>query len=132
MSITVTCVNDAPTAAADSFDTIGNTELRVDLVAVSTPTVTEATATGTGVRGNDADHPAENDPFTVTSIVGCADIVAPYDCTVAGGTVSMTADGDFSFIPSPTLASGTPTDTTFQYVITDQPRQARPPRQPER
>ena len=33
MTMTVTCVNDAPTAGADSFDTIGNTELRVDLAA---------------------------------------------------------------------------------------------------
>ena len=36
--------------------------------------MTETTAPANGVRGNDAD-PVENNPFTVTSIVGCADIV---------------------------------------------------------
>ena len=120
VSVTVTCVNDAPTAGADSFDTIGNTELRVDLAAATTPAVTEATGPANGVRGNDAD-PVEGDPITVTSIVGCADTTAPYDCTVAGGTVSMNANGDFAYVPSTTLATGTPTDATFQYVVTDQP-----------
>ena len=42
-------VNDAPIAGADSFDTIGNTELRVDLAAGTTPAVTETTGPANGV-----------------------------------------------------------------------------------
>jgi hypothetical protein len=37
VSMTVTCVNDPPIAANDSFDFIGNTELRVDTGASATP-----------------------------------------------------------------------------------------------
>ncbi len=122
VTMTVTCVNDPPVAGNDTFDTIGNTELRVDLAAqASPPNVAEATGPGTGVRGNDSD-PVENDPFAVTSIVGCGDIVAPLDCTLASGSlVSMNANGSFSFRPSPTLATGAPTNDGFQYVITDTP-----------
>jgi VCBS repeat-containing protein len=120
VTITVDQVNDAPTALADSFDTIGNTELRVDLTAGTTPAVTETTSGTFGVRSNDSD-PAEGYPFIVTSIVGCPG-GSPLSCTIASvGTVSATADGDFSFIPATTLPNGNPTNVTFQYVITDQP-----------
>jgi VCBS repeat-containing protein len=122
VTIAVTCVNDPPIAGTDAFDTIGNTELRVDLAAqASPPNVAETTVGAIGVRGNDSD-PVENDPFTVTAIVGCVDLAAPFDCTLASGSlVSMNANGTFSFLPSPTLASGAPTNDSFQYVITDAP-----------
>jgi hypothetical protein len=125
INITVNQVNDPPVAGDDAFDTIGNTELRIDLAAGTTPNVPKSNG-GTGVRNNDSD-PVEGDPFTVTSIVGCGDVVAPYDCTLASGSkVSMNANGTFSFVPSPTLATGAPTDDTFDYVITDQPSAGTP------
>jgi VCBS repeat-containing protein len=121
VAITVIPVNDAPTAVDEIFETLGNTELRLDVAAVATPHVFEATAGGLGVRNNDSD-PVESDPTTVTGIVGCADAVAPFDCTLASGSVvSMNANGTFSFRPSPTLANGTPTADTFTYTLTDIP-----------
>jgi hypothetical protein len=127
-NITVNQVNDPPTAGSDTFDTIGNTELRVDIGAAgATPNVVKTTGSSNGVRLNDADNPNENNPFTVTSIVGCGDIVSPYDCTLASGSlVSMNSDGTFTFRPSPTIASGAPATDTFQYVITDQPAAGTP------
>jgi hypothetical protein len=126
-NITVNQVNDAPAATNDAFDTVGNTELRVDIGAPTTPTVTTTTAGTNGALNNDSDNPAENNPITVTSIVGCGDLVSPYDCTLASGSlVSMNANGTFTFRPSPTLAAGAPTNDTFQYVITDQPNAGTP------
>ena len=113
--ITVTSVNDGPTAGNDFFETFGNTEIRVDLGAVSTPHVLATTPSGTGVLHNDTDP--ENDPYSITSIVGCGDTTAPFDCTLAGGAkVSMNANGSFSYTPAPGATSG-----SFQYVVTDNP-----------
>jgi hypothetical protein len=59
--------------------------------------------------------------------VGCADVFTPFDCTLASGSiVSINSNGTFSFTPSRTLATGAPTDDTFQYVITDQPAAGAP------
>ncbi|MEK6374817.1 MAG: Ig-like domain-containing protein [Acidobacteriota bacterium] len=113
-TITVNAVNDAPTAGNDTFATFGNTELRVDLAAAATPTVVRTTGSGRGVLDNDAD--AEGDPISVTSIVGCGDTTAPYNCVFASGNLSMNANGTFSFIPAPGVTSA-----SFQYVVTDQP-----------
>ncbi|HEX6095153.1 MAG TPA: Ig-like domain-containing protein [Thermoanaerobaculia bacterium] len=111
--ITVTSVNDPPTAGNDSWETEGNTELRVDLGAGATPHVADTTPSGKGVADNDSD-PVEGDPVTITGVVGCADVTAPYDCTVTGGTVSLNANGSFSFQPAPGAAAG-----SFQYTVTD-------------
>jgi hypothetical protein len=110
--ITVNAVNDAPTAVADSWETEGNTELRVDLVVGITPYVADTTPSGKGVADNDFDP--EGDPITITGVVGCADAIAPYDCAVTGGTVSLNANGSFAFQPSPGATSG-----SFQYTVTD-------------
>ncbi|MBL8244599.1 MAG: hypothetical protein JNL89_10425 [Rhodanobacteraceae bacterium] len=121
VAITVNPVNDPPVATADSFDTLGNTELRIDLAAGVTPNIAASTGSATGVRHNDSD-PVESDPFAVTGIVGCGDVVAPFDCTLASGSLlSMNANGSFRFRPSPTLASGAPTNDSFSYTITDAP-----------
>jgi Bacterial Ig domain/Bacterial cadherin-like domain len=113
-TITITAVNDPPTAVNDSFDTFGNTELRVDLAAASTPSVVRTTPSGKGVLHNDSDP--EGDSLVVTGIVGCGDATAPFDCTLASGKVSMNANGTFSFIPAPGVTSA-----SFQYNVTDQP-----------
>ena len=118
VSVTVTCVNDPPTAGADSFDFIGNTELEVDQDTASTPEVLATTGSGTGVLDNDADT-VEGDAIAITSLTvgGCTDSSAPFDCTDAAvGTVHMTADGKFSFLPAP---GDTDATESFTYVITD-------------
>jgi VCBS repeat-containing protein len=125
-NITVNQVNDPPVAGDDAFDTIGNTELRIDLAAGTTPNVPETTGSGTGVRDDDSD-PVEGNAFTVTSIVGCGDVAAPYDCTLpSGSTLSMNANGTFTYTPSPTIVTGAPATESFDYVITDQPAAGTP------
>ena len=114
-AITVTAVNDAPTAANDSWQTLGNTELRVDMIAGVTPSVSDTTPSGNGVRDNDSDP--EGDPSIVTGVTGCSDTSAPFDCTLGGGAkVSMLANGSFSYTPAPGATSG-----SFQYTVTDVP-----------
>ena len=56
VSMTVTCVNDAPTAAADSYDAIGNTGLFVGTTRPATQAGKEITGS---VLDNDSDvgHP---------------------------------------------------------------------------
>jgi Bacterial Ig domain len=119
-TITVNGVNDPPTAGNDSWQTIGNTELRVDHGASSTPHISDTTTSGTGVLDNDADN-VENDPFSITGVVGCADTTAPFVCAVTGGTVTLEANGSFIFLPSPGAAAG-----GFQYTVTDQPSAGSP------
>src|SRR5207302_651793 len=70
-TIHITPVNDPPGAANDTWATFGNTELRVDLAAASTPTVVRTTASGRGVLDNDTDSDA--DLLFVSGIVGCGD-----------------------------------------------------------
>lgn len=114
--MTVTCINDPPVADNDTFDFIGNTELRVDLGAGSTPAALETTGTTFGVLDGDSD-PVENNAIFVTGIVGCADITAPFVCVLPGvGTVTMESNGRFSFVPEPGDAGAT---ETFQYIVTD-------------
>jgi hypothetical protein len=120
VSVSVICVNDPPVAGADTFDFIGNTELRVDLGAGSAPAVSKTTTSTFGVLDNDSD-PVENNAITVTGIVGCADITAPFgdspSCATAnGGTVVMEANGRFSFKPK---AGDTAATDSFQYTIQD-------------
>jgi hypothetical protein len=118
--ITVNGINDPPSAANDAWESEGNTELRVDLGAGLTPNVSDTTPSGKGVADNDADT-VEGDPFTVTGIVGCGDMVSPYVCAVTGGTVTMNSNGTFSFQP----AAGA-TSASFQYQVTDQPAAGTP------
>ena len=114
-TITVTAVNDGPTAAADAWDTLGNTELRVDFPGGLTPKVVDTTTSGNGVTDNDSDP--EGDPFVITGIVGCSDVTAPFDCTLGDGSkVSMLANGSFSYTPGPGNTTG-----SFQYTLTDVP-----------
>jgi hypothetical protein len=114
-TITVTAVNDGPTAGNDAWETFGNTELRVDLPGGLTPKVSDTTPSGNGVRDNDSDP--EGDPTVVTGIVGCSDVTAPFDCTLGDGSVvSMLANGSFSYTPGPGNTTG-----SFQYTVTDIP-----------
>lgn len=119
-TITINGVNDPPAAGNDAWETFGNTELRVDLAAGTTPSVNDTTTSGSGVLDNDVDA-IEGDPFAITGVVGCPDTTAPFVCAVTGGTVTLNANGTFSFQPSPGAASG-----SFQYTVTDMPSAGAP------
>ena len=119
-TITINGVNDGPTAGNDAWETEGNTELRVDRGATTTPYVGDTTPSGRGVLHNDADA-VEGDPVVVTGVVGCADTTAPFVCAVTGGTVTLEANGSFTFQPSPGATSG-----SFQYTVSDQPAAGTP------
>ena len=120
MTINVTPVNDAPLADNDTFDFIGNTELRVDLAAALTPHALETTG-GAPFGVLDGDVDVEGDTLKVSSITvgGCTDNILPYPLTctdVAVGTVQMEEDGRFSFVPAPGDVGAS---ETFQYTVTD-------------
>ncbi|HWT14739.1 MAG TPA: Ig-like domain-containing protein [Patescibacteria group bacterium] len=113
-TLTINPVNDAPVANPNTYDFIGNTELRVALPAGTTPN----TPASTNPLANDTDL-VEGNAFTVSSITvgGCTDNVAPLTCFDAGvGTVNMNADGSFSFVP---VAGDVNTSESFLYRITD-------------
>ena len=120
-TITVTPVNDPPIAADDAWDTIGNTQLVVDLPAIATPHVRDTTpGASDGVRDNDTD-PAEGNNHAVTAIVGCADVTPPFGdgpacATTQGGTVLMNANGTFVYTPDD---GDTALSDTFVYTLTD-------------
>ena len=118
VTMTVTCVNDAPVADNDTFDFLGNTDLVVDLAALATPHALETTGTTLGVIDGDSD-PVEGDSFSVSAITvgGCTDFSSPLDCSdPAVGRVQMQANGRFQFTPAPGDTGAT---ETFQYTITD-------------
>ena len=91
VSITVTAVNDAPSALADSF------------------TVVEGSGANTfsapGVLANDVD--IDGDALTATGL----------DVTGTIGTVVLNADGSFTYTPEAGMTSGS--STTFSYLASD-------------
>ena len=120
VTVTVTCVNDPPVADNDTFDFIGNTDLVVDLPALTTPHTLATTPSGFGVLDGDSD-PVEGDPIAVSAITvgACTDMSAPFDCSdPAVGRVQMQTNGRFIFTPAPGDTGAT---ETFQYTLTDSP-----------
>ncbi|MDX6384139.1 MAG: large repetitive protein, partial [Blastocatellia bacterium] len=75
----------SPRAIADSYNATQNTVL--DTAASSLPTV----------LANDTGTPAP----TVSGVVGCADVTAPFTCntTQAGGSVTLNTNGSFTYTP---------------------------------
>jgi hypothetical protein len=118
-TITIIAVNDPPVADNDTFDFVGNTELRVDTAGGTTPKVAETTGTGFGVVDGDSD-PVEGDAIAVSGITvgACSDITGPvFDCTDPGvGHVVMQTNGTFTFVPA---AGDTGATETFGYTLTD-------------
>ena len=113
VSMTVTCVNDAPVADDETFNgtnsAVGNTALVV----------------------NDPDDaaPALNAPKKSISgdiLAGDTDIDGPGPLTVTpgtfatndGGTVTIQADGDFTYVSDPADACADTSDF-FDYTVTD-------------
>ncbi len=116
-TVTVTPVPDAPVADDETFDTIGNTELRVDLAAGSTPNVPTTTASTFGVLDGDTDVDTPFASLVVSGVVGCGDTTAPFVCaTVNGGEVTLESNGRFSFIPND---GDTAASDSFQYTVSD-------------
>ena len=99
-TVTITIVNQAPTAGADSFIGVGNTELRVGTGAAPHP---HALVAGS-VLANDNDP--EGSPLVVTTTTVT---------TGNGGSVTMLPNGSFTYLPA---VGFTGTDT-FTYTITD-------------
>lgn len=122
-TINVLAVNDAPTVVNETFELLGNTELRVDMTAGTTPHTSETTSGVSSVEGVlDNDSDPEADPFAVTAITNCADASAPFDCTLPGGAIiHVDANGEFSYTPAPGASSG-----SFTYTVTDTPGQGLP------
>src|SRR5215210_1978937 len=118
VTINLTPVNDPPVADNDTFDFIGNTELRVDMGAGSTPAALETTPTTFGVIDGDSD-PVEGNAISVTAITvgACTDNSVPLDCSdPAVGRVQMQSNGRFTFEPAAGDTGGT---ETFSYTLTD-------------
>jgi VCBS repeat-containing protein len=117
LTVTIHGADDPATPDNDAFDFIGNTELRVDLAAGSTPAVLATTPSGFGVADGDVDP--EGDAITISGIVGCADLTAPFDCVLPGqGTISLQANGRFTFVPE---AGDVDATASFQYTLVGNP-----------
>ena len=124
LTVTIHGADDPATPDNDASEFIGNTQLEVDRDTAATPEVLATTPLvdpALGVLDGDLD-PDGGPAISISSIVGCGDLTAPFDCILAGqGTVSLQADGSFSFIPEP----GDPDPTaTFQYTLTGNPNPA--------
>jgi VCBS repeat-containing protein len=110
VSVTVTCVNDAPTVAAVTLSAaaaaVGNTVLVVDDPTDGVPSATGPRRTTTADLLSGADD-AET-PGTVT-------VVAATVSTAQGGSVTLQADGDFVYTPP----AGCIASDSFSYQVTD-------------
>jgi YVTN family beta-propeller protein len=115
-SVTVNQVNDAPVGGGDSAQTVGNVQLFYDLApGAGVVGTTKTTVSTNGLLDNDSD-PVEGSAVSVAGVVGCADVVTPFDCSTAnGGSLTVNANGRFSFRP----AAGNTAADSFEYVLTD-------------
>ncbi|MEA2138176.1 MAG: hypothetical protein QOG56_1326, partial [Solirubrobacteraceae bacterium] len=114
VSMTVTCVNDAPVADDETLSgsqaAIGNTTLVVDDPSDGPPAVAgpKKTITGDVLAGDvDVDGPG---PLVVT---------AGTFATNDGGTVVVESDGDFTFTPAAGTSCSDANDF-FDYTVSDQ------------
>jgi hypothetical protein len=122
--VVVNPVNDAPTVVNETFEVLGNTELRVDMPAGTPPHTTETTTGASSLKGVlDNDGDVEGDTITVTAIGnGCGDTSPPFDCTLSdGAVVHVEATGEFTYTPGPGDTVG-----SFTYTVTDQPAMGTP------
>jgi VCBS repeat-containing protein len=105
VNITINGVSDAPTAVADSFDAIGNTGLFVG-------TTRPANQAGKEITGSVLTN--DTDPDTPqASLVAEPVTNAP---TTLGGTITIEADGNFTYQPDD---ADTGVTDTFTYRVCD-------------
>ncbi|WP_460709872.1 Ig-like domain-containing protein [Nocardioides dilutus] len=114
VSMTVTCVNDAPVADDESFSgtssAIGNTSLVVDDPTDGAPDPAGPQRTVTGdILDGDTDIDGPN-PLVITSTGTFA--------TNDGGSVTLEADGDFTYVSDPADSCNDASDF-FDYTISD-------------
>ncbi len=104
----------APAGNVDVFQTIGNTELRVDLAAVAdVPAVRASTTGGQTVA---ADGVLDNDGMlgSPLSVTGVDTTAGQTSGTATLGEVEMNADGSFRYLPPPGV---TDTSDFFDYLV---------------
>jgi len=101
-TVTLNVTTQPPVANQDNYIGVGNTELRVGLVAGAFP----AAVVSGSVLDNDTD----------ADTLHAALVVSAFDATsLNGGTVLMTPAGNFSYLP----ATGFTGVDTFHYSVTD-------------
>jgi VCBS repeat-containing protein len=101
-TVTINIINQPPVASNDSFSGVGNTQLRVGTGGAAHP----ALVVSGSVLANDADVDGGPSPLSVSA----------FDATTAaGGSVSMSPNGTFNYLP-PTGFVGS---DSFTYTITD-------------
>lgn len=108
VTVTVTCVQDAPVAVDQAFDAIGNTTLVVDDPTDAAPDpagLEKVLAFDLLATASDAD---QGDTLAVDAVTDQA--------TTGGGRVTIEADGDVVYVPE--RGCGDVTDS-FDYVVTD-------------
>ena len=123
VSVTVTCVNDAPVADDETFDgansAVGNTTFVGNDPDDGAPATPDPTDTA----------PVTNRPHKTVSgdiLAGDTDVDGPGPLTVTpgtfatndGGSVTIQADGDFTFEPA-AATSCTDTSDFFDYTVSD-------------
>ena len=113
VSMTVTCVNDAPVADDETFNgadsAVGNTSLVVNAPGDGPQTVTDPKKSISGdILAGDTDVDGPN-ALTVT---------AGTFATNDGGSVTVQADGDFTYVSDPADACADASDF-FDYTVSD-------------
>ncbi|MEA2372992.1 MAG: hypothetical protein QOH12_3386 [Solirubrobacteraceae bacterium] len=113
VSMTVTCVNQAPAPGDDTFSAtssaIGNTALIVNAPGDPAPTVSGPSKTvNANILANDSDPDGPNPLAVVPGTFATND----------GGSVTIQSDGDFVFTPAP-ATSCTDHSDFFDYTVTD-------------
>jgi hypothetical protein len=103
--VTVTPVPDAPVANADSFDAVGNTTL---FVGTTRPAGQAGKQITGSVLANDTDVDSPSSALVAQPVTN-----AP---TTQGGTISINADGSFTYQPQ---AGDTGITDTFTYRVCD-------------
>ena len=116
VSMTVTCVNDAPVADDETFDgsdsAHGNTAMLVDDPSDVAPDPSHPNSTVTGdILAGDTDI---DGPGPLTVRVPAGGMIATND----GGSVTIEADGDFTYHPK-AVTSCTDTSDFFDYTVED-------------
>ncbi|MDO6671026.1 VCBS domain-containing protein, partial [Cobetia amphilecti] len=107
VSITLTGVNDAPVAVADTGETAENLDLSV--------------AAADGVLANDTDIDTGSTK-AVSQVAGAGTGVGAAVAMAGGGTVTIAADGSYVFAPGTDfdyLAEGETATTTVAYTVID-------------